>query len=1112
MRAPVNINPRGVGSACMSVRDRVAIHFSEKLRSQALAPLLLATAVLLGACSIRPPDDAVIVSTMDVAVSGDAPQEISRELDPGIYLVEIRERDIDLDVAVAGADGERAELTDQIPRHGAHYKVMRLTTAARATITLRSTDHRSKRGLARITIARFHRALDGVPTERERGFVAFEIAGAQTRHSTKESWARATDQLHQAITHFEAAHDETSAAQAQYSLAHLQYLARMEWTASIRAADAAHELFDELEDELGQHRAQSLRAAAELEIASGMNAGTQRAEQRALYKTADRRLGEAAEYFAAHGEGVSAEYAVNMRGIAALYSGDYERAGEFFDQAAKLAIANQDVGEQARSLANLAWVQNRLGFIAQAAEGYAALLPLVDRDRQPSQYASLLGNYGFCLISLGDFDKALTLHTEALDLFRQTGNEAEQARQLSALGGLYFRMGNMERALQTLDAAIRAHERAADGIAHAGSLRVAGNAAAALGRHSLALEYLRRSAEIDGNSHSAARTRVLIAGELRTLGDLRGAEAELGQALESRNALVRANAIGERAYLRMARQDRAGAIDDLRAADREYVRLGLEFNRIDTNTALSEVLLAAHDFRGALLAADEAVSIVGRIRVKSANPEWRARFASARYAPYEARIAADFALSGIADAQAIWRGFRTAEQLRARSLADRLAGNARQVRVDPIGDSLRAHLTSQQLRLEQRVQRQDADDIDTIDLRRTIEETRARLAAHELGDAAIATSDNRLPETLRELQSQLPADTAALAYFVGDRRTHAWLLTRRELRHALLEGRPTLQSAVDAATAQLRDPEARQVDGPIGMRILGSLLEGVTEKRLLVIPDGPLNGIPFAPLPLGNGMVIDRFVVGYAPSITLALQSAPQQQNPPTQVVVVSDPVYAPDDRRFMTLVAANGAPANLRSPRAPSANRLTRLPYSALEARAVVKAFGAQRTTVLEGFEAIAPRVLALRNHPLAVLHFATHAQPRKEAPEDSVLYLSEYHVDGSLRSDSRLTAREITRSGLHASIVVLSGCGTGDGGELRGEGVLGLTYGFLANGSGAVVAALWPIEDASTARLMNEFYLAYRSTGRAAEALRTAQLRTRGHAARAVWSSFVVRANGFP
>ena len=97
-------------------------------------------------------------------------------------------------------------------------------------------------------------------------------------------------------------------------------------------------------------------------------------------------------------------------------------------------------------------------------------------------------------------------------------------------------------------------------------------------------------------------------------------------------------------------------------------------------------------------------------------------------------------------------------------------------------------------------------------------------------------------------------------------------------------------------------------------------------------------------------------------------------------------------------------------------------------------------------------------------------------------------------------------------AAIALLSGCATGDGRELRGEGVLGLTYGFLANGSHTVIASLWPVEDALTARFMEEFYTAYRLSGRAADALRIAQLRGRSAGGTGVWSSFVVRSNELP
>jgi CHAT domain-containing protein len=224
---------------------------------------------------------------------------------------------------------------------------------------------------------------------------------------------------------------------------------------------------------------------------------------------------------------------------------------------------------------------------------------------------------------------------------------------------------------------------------------------------------------------------------------------------------------------------------------------------------------------------------------------------------------------------------------------------------------------------------------------------------------------------------------------------------------------------------------------------------------------------------------------------------------PAALVAVISDPVYTPDDRR---LTAAASQASLYRGPDAES-GRLARLPYSAIEARAVARAFEGANIIELAGFNATVHRVAGLPSRDLDVLHFATHAEARRDAPEQSALFLSEYAADGSLLPVDRLTVEEIRRNGLRADVVVLSGCATGDGRELRGEGVLGLTYGFLSNGSNTVVASLWPVEDALTARFMQEFYGAYRASGRAAEALRTAQLRTRGIAGPSVWASFVVR-----
>ena len=64
-----------------------------------------------------------------------------------------------------------------------------------------------------------------------------------------------------------------------------------------------------------------------------------------------------------------------------------------------------------------------------------------------------------------------------------------------------------------------------------------------------------------------------------------------------------------------------------------------------------------------------------------------------------------------------------------------------------------------------------------------------------------------------------------------------------------------------------------------------------------------------------------------------------------------------------------------------------------------------------------------------------------------------------------------------------------------MRGEGLIGLTRGFLYAGARRVLASLWPVEDQATAALMRRFYRAMWNEGLTpAAALRRAQLEVRG------------------
>ena len=157
------------------------------------------------------------------------------------------------------------------------------------------------------------------------------------------------------------------------------------------------------------------------------------------------------------------------------------------------------------------------------------------------------------------------------------------------------------------------------------------------------------------------------------------------------------------------------------------------------------------------------------------------------------------------------------------------------------------------------MQSADADDAGILELRRAIVDTRAQIDAHRVRQDSVAAGSSTLTDSLRELQARLPPDTVVLAYFVGDATTHAWLLRRNELRHVALAGARTLPTSPTNSSKHSGARGARRAQViDLGTHLFGRLLDGVTEKRMLVIPDGPLNGLPFAALPLpGNSREVN---------------------------------------------------------------------------------------------------------------------------------------------------------------------------------------------------------------------------------------------------------------
>ena len=146
-------------------------------------------------------------------------------------------------------------------------------------------------------------------------------------------------------------------------------------------------------------------------------------------------------------------------------------------------------------------------------------------------------------------------------------------------------------------------------------------------------------------------------------------------------------------------------------------------------------------------------------------------------------------------------------------------------------------------------------------------------------------------------------------------------------------------------------------------------------------------------------------------------------------------------------------------------------LPGARREAQAIAELFGPSAETYL-GAAATEARVMEVGGRA-DVLHLGAHGFVDGDAPLDSGLVLAVAPGSRGRGRNGVLQAWEVFEQlRLDADLVVLSGCETGVGELLLGEGMMGLSRAFQYAGARSVVASLWAVRDASTAVFMSRFY----------------------------------------
>jgi CHAT domain-containing protein len=166
----------------------------------------------------------------------------------------------------------------------------------------------------------------------------------------------------------------------------------------------------------------------------------------------------------------------------------------------------------------------------------------------------------------------------------------------------------------------------------------------------------------------------------------------------------------------------------------------------------------------------------------------------------------------------------------------------------------------------------------------------------------------------------------------------------------------------------------------------------------------------------------------------------------------------------------------------------------------------------MLLGRKASETELKSLTLNTYRYLHFATHGILGNQIPgiyEPALVLATE---KGTAGQDGYLTLTEVEKLNLNSDLAVLSACDTGSGEYFTGEGVMGLSRGFLLSGSRSVIVSLWPVASHATVELMSLFYENLRAGKSKAEALRSAQLSLMGQGVASASSERGINISGVP
>ena len=799
--------------------------------------------------------------------------------------------------------------------------------------------------------------------------------------------------------------------------------------------------------------------------------------------------------------------------------GEPGKALEHYERALSLAKESGNRSAEASALNNIGLLYSQVADGQTALEYYTKALALFRALALQRTESSVLHNMGVAYLMLGADDKALDYFQQALVLCRSNKDKNGEAEELNNIGFAYRKLEQPEKALDYHNQALAILKVTGDKRLMAVTLDYIGTVYADLAHPDKALEYHLQALPLQ----VAIEDKQGQAAILNNIGRAYNLLSEPAKAFDYYNqALVLFRAI----------EDRNNAARSLRGLAR------VEKSRGNLVQARKDI--------------EESLALIETIRARSGSQQLRASYIASMENAYELYIDLLMKLheqdprAGY-DALAL----QASERGRARSLVELLNEARVDIRQGVGADLvLKERELSQTLnakaqrRIELTAQKGNPEEIATLNseisgLEDEFQQVQAAIRKNSPQYAALTQPE---PLGLKEIQRQLDANTVLLEYSLGDEQSYLWVVANNSLKTYQLPKRAQIQVAAQQVyesltargvfksleTPQQRDARIVQADAQLqrtaselSRMILAPAATEFRGKRLVVVADGALQYVPFPVLSVAGNrpLILDHEVISLPSASAFAVQreTLAHRKPAPKAVAVIADPVFSATDPRL-------NAPALVKETSQQNSTRIIehlpggpggqlaikRLPFTRQEADQILSVAPVGENLKALDFKANRATATGSELSNYRYVHFATHGYLDTTTPSLSAIVLSLVNEQGKAQ-DGFLRAHDIYNLHLPAELVVLSACETGLGKDVRGEGLDGITRGFMYAGARRVIVSLWNVNDKATAALMKRLYTEMLRDNRTpAAALRAAQiemLRLRQWQSPYYWAAFVMQ-----